>query len=43
MSYVYFRESVTGGWDKERAVKRRQERVEGLDTAIFLARIVRVP
>lgn len=32
MSYVYFRESVSGGWDKEGAVKGRRERVEGRQT-----------
>lgn len=32
MSYVYFRESVSGGWDKEGAVKGRRERVEWRQT-----------
>lgn len=32
MSYVYFRESVNGGWNKEGAVKGRRERVEGRQT-----------
>jgi len=32
MSYVYFRESVSGGWDEEGAVKGRRERVEGRQT-----------
>lgn len=32
MSYVYFRESVSGGWNKKGAVKGRRERVEGRQT-----------
>lgn len=32
MSYVYFRESVSSGWNKEGAVKGRRERVEGRQT-----------